>query len=135
MHKRVRKCLGPKLDRVNCADSALIICRTDEELMKNWWWTENMIYIGINAQNLYIYWHKCPCHACGQTDRRKCESRAVFCWGRIRNKTLSSQGVKTVKEVISCGDVSMRSSSGFLLASTRQLSMIYDWKGFWLLLL
>ena len=25
-------------------------------------------YIGINAQNLYIYWHKYSCHDCGQTD-------------------------------------------------------------------
>ena len=34
---------------------------------------ENMIYTGINAQNQYIYWHKCSCHNCDgrTTDGRK----------------------------------------------------------------
>ena len=53
--------------------------RNDEkrgETMRNglvWSGHENMTYIGTNAQNLYIYWHKCSCHACdthtdGRTD-------------------------------------------------------------------
>ena len=42
-----------------------------------WSGHENMIYTGINAQNLYIYWHKCSCHNCdGQ--RTECEDRAIL---------------------------------------------------------
>ena len=32
-----------ELDRLNCADSAFIVCRTDEELMKNGWRTDGKL--------------------------------------------------------------------------------------------
>ena len=44
------------------------------------------IYIGINA-------HVTPADA--QTHTRKCESRAVFCWGRIRNIATGETSVRS----------------------------------------